>query len=394
MRLVDLAADRVDWERTNRYAATVRENHYIETQAEKDYAVLSSGVTQTLNEVALTTDPARRLDIVERARRALAEWPAEHFNYRMNEIRQMLGMLDEAIADLRSTSKTGKFDIALTAFSNPPGTPEPLLPRPTAKDAIEQTLLASRLAESPAERVSLLNDALKAIDTASAELPAAWVATMRADARGRIAAEQQIDREYVALTRFYVAAARQRASVADVHGVERLVNRIQYRDAALGKRRPQSVNALIAAVRAELDAAQRLRLARDRWNLRLPEMRQYYTEMALALRQLSGMRLSLEAIKSLSGSTPATLAALDVAAAEIVRVAAAVHPPEELRSAHAQVVSAAQLAANAARIRREATLAGDMSRAWDASSAAAGALMLGSSARKEIVRQLNVPRLP
>jgi hypothetical protein len=35
-----------------------------------------------------------------------------------------------------------------------------------------------------------------------------------------------------------------------------------------------------------------------------------------------------------------------------------------------------------------------MSRAWDASSAAAGALMLGSSARKEIVRQLNVPRLP
>ena len=116
--------------------------------------------------------------------------------------------------------------------------------------------------------------------------------------------------------------------------------------------------------------------------------------MASALRQLSGMRLSLEGIKSLSGSTPATLAALDVAAAEIVRVATAVHPPEELRSAHAQVVSAAQLAANAARIRREATLAGDMGRAWDASSAAAGALMLGSSARKEIVRQLNVPRLP
>jgi hypothetical protein len=312
----------------------------------------------------------------------------------MSEIRQMLGMLDEAIADLRSASKTGKFDIALTAFSNPPGAPEPLLPRPTAKDTIEQTLLASRLAESPAERVSLLNDALKAIDTSSAELPATWAASMRADARGRIAAEQQIDREYGALTRFYVAAARERARAADVHGVERLVARIQYRDAALGKHRPQSVNALIAAVRAELDAAQRLRLARDRWNLRLPEMRQYYTEMASALRQLSGMRLSLEGIKSLSGSTPATLSALDVAAAEIVRVAMAVHPPEELRSAHAQVVSAAQLAANAARIRREATLAGDMGRAWDASSAAAGALMLGSSARKEIVRQLNAPRLP
>ena len=34
-----------------------------------------------------------------------------------------------------------------------------------------------------------------------------------------------------------------------------------------------------------------------------------------------------------------------------------------------------------AQIRREAVLAGDMTRAWDASSAAAGALMLGAKAR-------------
>ena len=105
-------------------------------------------------------------------------------------------------------------------------------------------------------------------------------------------------------------------------------------------------------------------------------------------------RLSLENIKSLSGSTPEALAAIDASAAVIVKAAAAVQPPDELRTAHAQVVSAAQLAANAARIRRQATLAGDMAGAWDASSAAAGALMLGSSARREIVRQLNPPRLP
>ena len=37
-------------------------------------------------------------------------------------------------------------------------------------------------------------------------------------------------------------------------------------------------------------------------------------------------------------------------------------------------MSAVQLAGNAGRIRREATLAEDMTRAWDASSAAAGAL--------------------
>jgi hypothetical protein len=394
MRLVDLPADRVDWDRTSKYADTVRETHYIETQADKDYAALSNSVTQTLNEVALTTDAARRLDLVERARRTLAEWPADHFNYRVNEIRQMLGMLDEAIADLRSSSRTGRFDLALTAFSTPPGNTEPLLPKPTAEEAIEQTLLAAKLADTAAERTSLLKDALASIDVSAGALPPEWAARVRAETALQLQREQRIDRQYAALTSYYVGVAHWRARVADVRGVERLVAQIEARDAALGSHRPESVNALIAAVRAELDAAQRLRLARDRWNLRLPEFRRYYASIATALGQLSRLRPALESIKSLAGSTPASLDAIEGAVGAIVRTADATSPPEEFRAAHAQLVSAAQLAANAARIRREATMAGDIARAWDASSAAAGALMLGSAARKEIVRLLNPPRLP
>jgi hypothetical protein len=52
-----------------------------------------------------------------------------------------------------------------------------------------------------------------------------------------------------------------------------------------------------------------------------------------------------------------------------------------------------QLAGNAAQIRREAALAGDMARAWDASSAAAGALMLGAKARTDILAALRLPQL-
>jgi hypothetical protein len=55
-------------------------------------------------------------------------------------------------------------------------------------------------------------------------------------------------------------------------------------------------------------------------------------------------------------------------------------------------VSAAYLARNAALIRREATLASSIERAWDASSAAAGALMLGARARSDIQRQLRRPQ--
>jgi hypothetical protein len=68
-------------------------------------------------------------------------------------------------------------------------------------------------------------------------------------------------------------------------------------------------------------------------------------------------------------------------------------PPHELAGAHALFLSAVQLADNAAQIRREAALAGDMTRAWDASSAAAGALMLGAKARADILTALRLPQL-
>src|SRR5206468_673600 len=92
LHLVDIAVARVDWERTERYAANARATRYLQTQAENDYAALSNNVAAALNEVTLTTDPARRLAIVEHARKVLAEWPHSHYNYRQPEVRQMLGM--------------------------------------------------------------------------------------------------------------------------------------------------------------------------------------------------------------------------------------------------------------------------------------------------------------
>jgi len=44
-------------------------------------------------------------------------------------------------------------------------------------------------------------------------------------------------------------------------------------------------------------------------------------------------------------------------------------------------------------VRRDAILANDMNRAWNASSAAAGALMLGAKARADILALLSPPKL-
>jgi hypothetical protein len=106
------------------------------------------------------------------------------------------------------------------------------------------------------------------------------------------------------------------------------------------------------------------------------------------------LKPALEDIKSLAGSTPAALRAIERAAVQILRAVSLVLAPEDLRPAHALLVSAAQLADSAARIRREAVLAADLARAWDASSAAAGSLMLAARARGEIQTMLKPPLAP
>jgi hypothetical protein len=153
------------------------------------------------------------------------------------------------------------------------------------------------------------------------------------------------------------------------------------------------VSALMMAVRTKLDAARRLALARDRWALRAEDFGAYRVAMKTALLRLVALRPSLERIKLLAGSTPSSLDLVQRGAAQILSQARRVTPPNELRPAHALLVSAAQLADNAARIRREATLAGDLARAWDASSAAAGALMLAARAQADIQAALRPPQL-
>jgi len=393
LHLVNLPIARVDWDRTSRYAATARETRYVQTQADADYAALSNDVSLTLDEVARTTDPRRRLAIVERARTTLAEWPQNHFNYRQAEVRQMLSMLDEAIADLQAATGRGRFTLTLSAFVDPPAIVEPLLPPPTPREAIEQVLVAARVVDTPAERTSLLATAVAAIDREEGVVPADWAATTRAEAEAEIVGELRVDRSYQSLTAQMMWLANRRAGAADVRGLERLVRVVYQRDAALGARRPDAVNALVAAVEERLDAARRLRLARDRFALRAPVLHEYNLAIRAPIDLFAQLKPGLESVKALSGSSPAELSAIDRTVAQILELVSTIVPPEEVAAAHALLMSAAQLAGNAAQIRREAALAGDMARAWDASSAAAGALMLGAKARTDMQALLRPPQL-
>jgi len=393
LQLIDMAASRVDWDRTTRYAASARATHYLQTRAENDYAALSNDVAATLNDVTQSTDSAKRLELVERARKTLAEWPLTHYNYRANEVRQMLTMLDEAIADLRAAATPGRYELTLSAFVDPPTITEPILPAPSVKESIEQTLRAAQAVDAAADRTALLGAALATIDREKETLPADWVAKTRADTELAIRTERRVDRSYRLLTNRYVRLANQRARSADVKSLAWLLTRIGARDAALGGKRPEAIAALVAEVKAKLDAARQLQLARERWAMREPVLRTYRLAITMPMDLFAGLKAPLEDIKELAGSRPGALATIQRSAARIATLMTAVAPPEEVTDAHALLLSAVQLAANAAEIRREAALAGDMARAWDASSAAAGALMLGAKARTDILAALRLPQL-
>jgi hypothetical protein len=68
-------------------------------------------------------------------------------------------------------------------------------------------------------------------------------------------------------------------------------------------------------------------------------------------------------------------------------------PPPEMETAHGLIASALHMARRAADARRTALTSGEMKTAWDAASAAAGALMLFDQAVQELDRVTTVPEL-
>ena len=402
LHLTSVAADRVDWPRTERYAMSARSGRYIETQAENDYANLSNQVAQTLNDVGQTNDPARRLELVERARRMLVAWPADHFNYREADIRQLVTMLDTAIADLQNQGSQGaqgsqgsRFAFNLVALATPPPVYEPLLPPPTLKESIEQVLVAARMSESSADRVQLYKSAHTELarNRNDPSIPTEWVIATSLTITEAIATETRIDRSYQSLSQRMLRLADLRAREGDVRAVERLFTRVRANDKLLGYARPDLVSSLVAAIEEKLDAARRLQLARDRFALRAPVFAEYRLAMRAPLEQFTALKPALEDIKALAGTPPATLTFIEGSIGRVAAAVNAVTPPEELVEAHALFISALNLAQNAASIRREATLASSIERAWDASSAAAGSLMLGAKARTDMQTLLRRPQL-
>lgn len=390
LQLVSIPAASVDWAATEQYADAARAAHYAGTRGEQDYAALNAEVASALNDIATTEDAGLRLRIADAARRRLGEWFRDSYGYRSRDVSELSTMLDEVAAELRaSAGARGGFDLQLVAMVMPPPA-VPLLPPPSLRESAEQAMAAAALAGDAGERRTVL----AAVERALAGAGEDWAVALAARARREIDAEGTIDRSYGGLAQSALARAQSRARAADVRGVQGVIAEVLSRDDRLGRRRPAEVSALLATLDARLDAARRLRLARDRWALRLPEYRSYRREMAQGLRVVAGLRHVVDDIKELAGPSRAALLRAELRTSEAALLMSRVTPPADLTPVHALFVSAVQLAASACRQRLDAISTGDEQTAWSASAAAAGAQMLFDRAQKDLTRWLRPPSLP
>ena len=387
-----LPASAIDWARTDRHTASTRYQWYAQTRGEDDFLRLSNGVAGVLNEVLLTPDRTRALEVAQQARATLAEWPRQHYGYRQQDVQEILSVLDEAISDLRAAAGMTSFDVALVA-TTPEIALEPPTTMPSPRDQLYQAFRVASLAERSSERVALFRSALLLLDEAGAVIPPAEVEALRRFAATRIREEEAIDAQYRELARRLMSKANRGAARAQVGDVERVLQQIPREDTRLGRRRPETVKALRASVQAQLEAARRLRLRRDQWVIRRSLYRDYQSSVGVQLRQLVKAQRALEAIRRLEGPTPDALAALQARLRGGAEQLDRIRPPVDLRITHGLLVGAWRFAESAVSGRLEAARAASVTTAWEASSAAAGALMLLSRAQQEIRELLEPPQL-
>lgn len=388
LQLISIPDTSVDWERTDRYSDAVRAKRYGETRGESDFAMLSARVTEALNQIALTSDPARRLAMAVEARANLARWPYQNFGYRAADVSQLVGMLDEVISELRVAAGQSSFDVSLVANITV-ANPEELLPAPGFRETMEQAFAAAAATPEAAERVSLLDAVASALREPAKT--GGWAAALRLRVSSDLATELRINKSYSDLASWAFASASSRAARGDVTGMQTLVQSVLKADDRLGRRRPQETSALLQALDLRLDEARRTRLTQDAWILRLDSFKAYRSAIASALAEMRVSTASLESIRQLAGPEPRLLPRLEQRFVMARQQLAAITPPAELQPVHALYTSAFQMATRAASTRRTAVSSGEMSLAWEASSAAAGALLLFQNAGEELNRLTTPP---
>ncbi len=393
-RTVTIAATAVDWVRTDAYRDALRRVQMDRSSGERAYAAFTEDVAATLRDVALLPDPLQRIRRLELARAELARWPAAHHGYRADEVAETLSVVDDLLNGMRAAAGQGTFSLTLSTASGPslPESP-PLLPPPTRQEIVTQALqLLPRV--SDAGQRSLLLQSAEALLRSAPEADRRWARPALGQVRRQIRTEQGVTRRYERLRAWMLDASTRLLAMADVRGLMRLRTQLVTRDTKLQGQRPEEVASLLATLDTRLERARRQRLLLERWRDREPALKAYASTLMPHLVATSALPRALEDVKALSGPGAALMARADVQLAAAVDDARRAAVPDEARLPHQMWLSAQGLAGRALLTRRAAIRSGDLQQAWEASAAAAGALMLLQQLRSDVPGLLRPPTLP
>jgi hypothetical protein len=203
-----------------------------------------------------------------------------------------------------------------------------------------------------------------------------------------------VDARYTRLAQRLSASVRRHAAAARVSRAEQVLAELRRQDARMGRQRPEVVVPLEAMVVANIEAARQLRLLRDRWQLRKSFFAEYQRTVGSQVLVLVKAKPQLEAIRALEGPDLRVLESMRRRLAGGAEQLSRVPVPDDMRATHDLLVSAWRFADTAARSRYDAVASGNVATAREASSAAAGSLLMFNRLQQELRTYLEPPRLP
>jgi hypothetical protein len=384
LQLLSLPETTVDLAHTDRYAEAMRAARYAATRGEADYAAMSEEVARALGQLRAIQDAGQRRALAGVARQRLLDWSAGHYGYRAHDIEEFASLFDGIAEDVHL--RPGETSLSLDLVAGPPAPArEPLRPAPDLPESIEMALAAVAHSDSADERRVLLH--------AAGEL-AASAPEGRDALIARVEAETRIESDYVSLAADLGARADSDRRRGDVAGLTRRIAEFDRRDRDLGSARPDVARAVRGRLAAALESARTYRLALDHYQFVKPRLLGYERGVRPVLAGLEAAAPMLGAIRDLR-----TVAYADIQrwAARLTRLddrLGALDVPEELGGVHATIAGAIALARQACARRGEAVATNKLDTAREASSAAAGALLLAGAVRMDLVTALFPPAAP
>jgi hypothetical protein len=258
---------------------------------------------------------------------------------------------------------------------------------PDVAESVALAMAAAAACDNDDERLAILRIAAKMAESLPPDSPVRIASTRE------FIAESTANEAYAALASEIRAQADAARKKGDVAGLAKMAETVRSRDKALGGRRPQVVAGLLAELEAMIASTKPVSDTLTRYTRVRAYLLAYERTIRPVMSGFDGLRPILNAIREMRYTSYDRLVVASERLKKFMGAVATIQPPEELADVHATLASALSMADHACSKRRLAVAIMSGPSAEQASSAAAGALLLLDQTRAQLVQRLYPPKV-